>query len=205
MISRHHRERTRHRRGRHPRDGRDRSSAKLPDPFAQHRLMQAQFRRHGANRPATCLYQPDRLVLILLRERPLQRLRPLLIHPTPPASIYAMGVHVTDGRSESPSFISVACSHDDPASDRKPWIVRNLSQKSPSSAQDLCEPHPIENAQAEFVEIGRANVSSSARSLMTVGRTNQTHGPNTTLAETWQVAADRAKASNNTISLSEPV
>ncbi len=80
---------------------------------------------------------------------------------------------------ESPSFISVACSHDDPASDRKPWIVRNLSQKSPSSAQDLCEPHPIENAQAEFVEIGRANVSSSARSLMTVGRTNQTHGPGT--------------------------
>ena len=78
---------------------------------------------------------------------------------------------------ESPSFISVACSHDDPASDRKPWIVRNLSQKSPSSAQDLCEPHPIENAQAEFVEIGRANVSSSARSLMSVHRTNQTHGP----------------------------
>src|SRR4051794_18291389 len=45
--------------------------------------------------------------------------------------------------------------------------VRNLLQKSPTSAQDFCEPQPVENAQTKFFGIGRANVSTSAYPLMT--------------------------------------
>ena len=47
----------------------------------------------------------------------------------------------------------------------------NLSQTSLTSARDFCKLHPTENAQTEFFQIGHANVSSSARSLMTVSRT----------------------------------
>lgn len=48
--------------------------------------------------------------------------------------------------------------HNGAIPDRHPRAVRNLSQKSLVSAQDFCEPHPIEIAQTEFSEIGRANV-----------------------------------------------
>jgi hypothetical protein len=53
-----------------------------------------------------------------------------------------------------------------------------MSQKSASVARDFCDLYPIENAQTQFAENGLANVSSSARSLMTVHRSIQTHGPN---------------------------
>jgi hypothetical protein len=56
-------------------------------------------------------------------------------------------------------------------------MMRNLLQKSTSSAQDFCERYLIENTLPEFVRLRRANVSSSAWSLMTVHRTAQTHGP----------------------------
>jgi hypothetical protein len=57
------------------------------------------------------------------------------------------------------------------------WTMQNISQKSASSAQDFCNQYPIENAQTEFAENWLANVSSSARSLMTVHRSIQTYGP----------------------------
>ena len=56
-------------------------------------------------------------------------------------------------------------------------MVQNLSQKPTASAQDFCERYPIEKTQVELTRLRRANVSSSARSLMTVDRPAQTHGP----------------------------
>ena len=56
-------------------------------------------------------------------------------------------------------------------------VVRNLSQKSPTSALDFCEPYLVENTQTEFFGTCRANASSPAYPLMSVHRTNQTHGP----------------------------
>ena len=54
--------------------------------------------------------------------------------------------------------------------------VRNLSQKSPTSALDFCEPYLVENTQTEFFGTYRANASSSAQPLMTIQCTAQTHG-----------------------------
>jgi len=56
-------------------------------------------------------------------------------------------------------------------------MVRNLSQKYTTSAQDFCERYLIENARLRFTRLRRANVSSSAWLAMTVHRTAQTHGP----------------------------
>jgi hypothetical protein len=56
-------------------------------------------------------------------------------------------------------------------------MMQKLSQKSPSSSQDFCERYLIENIHLKFTRLQRANVSSSAWSVMTVHHTAQTHGP----------------------------
>ena len=61
--------------------------------------------------------------------------------------------------------------------DRRGEVVQNISQKSPSSARDFCNSYLFEKAWIKFIRIWLANVSSSARSLMTVHRSIQTHGP----------------------------
>jgi homogentisate 1,2-dioxygenase len=68
-------------------------------------------------------------------------------------------------------------------------MLQNLSQKPSSSAQDFCSRYLIENINSEFAEMWRANVSSFARGLMTVHRTNQTHGPEADALLADQMAA----------------
>src|ERR1700722_17116581 len=85
--------------------------------------------------------------------------------------------------------ISNDCQMTDLMSCRRHYTVRNILLKCAPSARDFCNLYPIENAQTEFPQNWLANVSSSARSLMTVHRSIQTHGPITA-----SVAAGRSPA-----------
>lgn len=73
-----------------------------------------------------------------------------------------------------------------------------LVAKPATSAEDCCERYPIEKMQLEFTRLRRANASSSAQSLMTVGRTNQTScGPlcsRSSAGWCWRPAWSRAAA-----------
>src|SRR3954453_15543000 len=55
--------------------------------------------------------------------------------------------------------------------------AQNISQKLGTSARDFCSSYLIEKTWVEFVSFRRANVPSFARTLMSVGRTIQPHGP----------------------------
>ncbi len=77
-------------------------------------------------------------------------------------------------------------------------MVQNLSQKSVTSAQDFCERYPIEKTQSKFTRLRRANVSSSAQPLMTVGRPAQTHGPSSA-AQCWLAATRVLGRSGDTL------
>jgi len=86
---------------------------------------------------------------------------------------------------------SKRCGVADTTSDGSRYVVQNLSQKSATSAYDFCERYPIEKTKPKFAGMRRANVSSSARSPMTVHRPAQTHGPSARQASDGRSAHPR--------------
>ena len=78
---------------------------------------------------------------------------------------------------ECSKLISVTYGVSDTNTKRLHRCYKNLSQNSSTSAQDFRNRFLIERPDPNSPECGLANVSSSAQSLMSVHRTNQTHGP----------------------------
>src|SRR3954454_20853376 len=74
-------------------------------------------------------------------------------------------------------FSSIACLQAGLDRDAPPRTLQKMSQKSDGFAWNFCELYLVEKTQNAFGEFRAANVSSSARPLMTVGRPIQTHGP----------------------------